>query len=83
MAELSARHLVNAGASRVLIANRTEEGPSGLAQEFNGVAVPFERLADSLGEADVVICSTGAPDYVVDEKMMRVASEQRRNRPTC
>lgn len=83
MAELSARHLVNAGASRVLIVNRTEEGAQRLAQEFNGVAVPFDRLADSLGEADVVICSTGAPDYVVDEKMMRVASEQRRNRPTC
>ena len=83
MAELSARHLVNAGASRVLIVNRTEEGAQRLAQEFNGVAVPFERLADSLGEADVVICSTGAPDYVVDEKMMRAASEQRRNRPTC
>src|SRR5688572_3983209 len=73
MAELSARHLVNAGASRVLIVNRTEEGAQRLAREFNGVAVPFERLAESLGEADVVICSTGAPDYVVDEKMMRVA----------
>jgi glutamyl-tRNA reductase len=83
MAELSARHLVNAGASRVLIANRTEENAQRLAEEFNGVPVPFERLTDSLGEADVVICSTGATDYVVDEKMMRAAIEQRRNRPTC
>jgi glutamyl-tRNA reductase len=83
MAELSARHLINAGASKVLIANRTEESAQRLAREFNGVAVPFDRLAASIGEADVVICSTGAPDYVVDEKMMRAAAEQRRNRPTC
>src|SRR5262245_6634009 len=70
MAELSARHLVNAGATRVLIANRTMEAAERLAKEFNGVAVPFEQLALSLAEADVVICSTGAPDYVVTEQMV-------------
>lgn len=83
MAELSARHLVNAGASRVLIANRTEDAAIRLAQAFNGVPVSFDRLTESLGEADVVICSTGAPDYIVTEKMMRAAVEQRRNRPIC
>src|SRR6266850_683781 len=41
MAELSARHLVNAGASRVLVANRTEEAARRLAAEFNGEAVDF------------------------------------------
>ena len=83
MAELSARHLVNAGASRVLIANRTEETARRLAQTFNGVPVPLERLSESLAEADVVICSTNAPDYIVTEPMMRGAVEQKRNRPTC
>jgi glutamyl-tRNA reductase len=83
MAELSARHLVNAGAARVLIANRTEEAAQRLAEEFNGVSVPFERLAESLSEADVIICSTNAPHYIVSEQMIRAAVEQRRNRPTC
>jgi glutamyl-tRNA reductase len=83
MAELSARHLVNAGATRVLIANRTTEAAERLAQEFDGVAVPFEQLSQSLAEADVVICSTGAPDYVLTEEMMRSAKDQKRNRPTC
>ena len=83
MAELSARHLVNAGVTRVLIANRTEEAARRLASEFGGEAVPFDQLADFIPEADVVICSTGAPDYVVTEPLTRQVRERRRNRPTC
>jgi glutamyl-tRNA reductase len=83
MAELSARHLVNAGAARVTIANRTEEAARQIANEFGATTVPFEQLDQVLHEADVVICSTGAPDYVVTEVRTRKALERRRNRPTC
>ena len=83
MAELSARYLVNAGVSRVLIANRTEEAARRLAEEFGGETIPFDQLAEFLPEADVVICSTGAPTYVVTEPLTRHARERRRNRPTC
>src|SRR5689334_24953867 len=71
MAELSARHLVNAGASRVLIANRTEETARRLAEEFGAVTVPFDLLDQGLAEAHVVICSTGAPTYVLTEAQAR------------
>lgn len=81
MAELSARHLVNAGVSRVLVANRTEESARRLAAEFNGAAVNFDRLPEHLADADIVICSTGATEYVVTEAMARAALERRRNRP--
>jgi glutamyl-tRNA reductase len=83
MAELSARHLLSAGASRLLITNRTEDSSQILAQEFGGESVPFADLETSLGEADVVICSTGSPNYVVTEEMTRSARERRRNRPMC
>jgi len=83
MAELSARHLLNAGASRVLIANRTEETARQMADEFGASAVPFEQLDQGLAEADVVICSTGAPTYVLTEAQARRALSRRRNRPTC
>src|SRR5689334_1433302 len=83
MAELSARHLVNAGASRVLIANRTEETARQIAEEFDAVTVPFDQLDQRLAEADVVICSTGAPTYVLSEAQARRALGRRRNRPTC
>lgn len=81
MAELSARHLVHAGAARVLIANRTQETAERLAQEFGGKAIDLSQLSDHLGEADIVICSTGAPDYVVTASIARAALEKRRNRP--
>jgi glutamyl-tRNA reductase len=83
MAELSARHLVNAGAARVIIANRTEESARQLAAEFGATTVPLDQLDQVLHEADVVICSTGAPDYVLTEERTYKALERRRNRPTC
>jgi glutamyl-tRNA reductase len=83
MAELSARHLVNAGASRVLIVNRTEETARQIADEFGALTVPFNLLDEALAEADVVICSTGAPAYVLTETQARHALARKRNRPTC
>ncbi|MCA1579394.1 MAG: glutamyl-tRNA reductase [Acidobacteria bacterium] len=83
MAELAARHLVNAGAARTLIANRTEETARRLANEFGATTVAFDQLDQALSEADVVICSTGAPDYVLTESQARKGLERRRNRPTC
>lgn len=81
MAELSARHLINAGVSRVLIANRTGESSERLANEFGGEAINFERLTDYLPDADIVVCSTGAGEYVVTAAMAQEALSRRRNRP--
>jgi glutamyl-tRNA reductase len=85
MAEISAKHLVNAGASRVLITNRTESAAQAIADQIGSGAstVPFDQLDNSLHEADLVICSTGAPNYVLTEEQTRRARERRRNRPTC
>src|SRR5882762_6688337 len=44
MAELSARHLLNAGVSRMLLANRTEERSNKLAAELGGEKVNFDNL---------------------------------------
>lgn len=84
MAELSARHLLNAGATRVLIANRTLASAQKLAADFGGQAIDYDNLAHHLAEADIVICSTAAAnnEYVVTKKMARAASETRRNRPS-
>jgi glutamyl-tRNA reductase len=82
MAELAARHLKGAGASRLLIANRTHETARRLAAEFDGEAVAFERLAAHLAEADIVICSTGARDFIITPELAARAREARRNAPT-
>ena len=81
MAELAAQHLSGAGASRLLVANRTYETAQRLAVEFGGEAVEFDALAEHLKVADVVLCSTGAPHYVITPEMAAAAREARRNRP--
>lgn len=81
MAEHSARHLINAGVSHVLVANRTDETARKLAAEFGGEAVSFARLSRHLAQADIVICSTGASEYLITKQVAREALEIRRNRP--
>jgi glutamyl-tRNA reductase len=82
MAELSARHLVNAGVSRVLLANRTEGPAKRLAKEFGGEAVGLDNLSKHLADADIVICSTTAGEFVITEELAREALSRRRNRPS-
>jgi glutamyl-tRNA reductase len=82
MAELSARHLLNAGVTRVLLANRTEERATRLATDLGGEAISFDGLSDYLAEADIIICSTAADHYVITEPMAREALSRRRNRPS-
>src|SRR5262249_49492089 len=56
MAELSARHLVNAGAAHVTIANRTEETARQIASEFGATTIRLDQIDEVLHQADVVIC---------------------------
>ncbi|MDT4969810.1 MAG: glutamyl-tRNA reductase [Acidobacteriota bacterium] len=81
MAELSAKHLINAGVSRVLVTNRTDETARRLASQFGGEAVEFSRLPTSLAEADIVICSTTASEHLITPAIARQSLEMRRNRP--
>jgi glutamyl-tRNA reductase len=81
MAELAARHLLNYGASRILIANRTHENAVKLAEEMKGEAVPFEEFEKRLPDADILLCSTGAPHYLIHSDHVRRALGVRRYRP--
>jgi glutamyl-tRNA reductase len=82
MAELSARHLLNAGVTRLLLANRTEDRAARVASKLGGQAISFDQLSHSLAEADIIICSTAADQYVITEPMAREALSRRRNRPS-
>ncbi|MET0648064.1 MAG: glutamyl-tRNA reductase [Pyrinomonadaceae bacterium] len=81
MAELAAQHLAAAGAARVLVANRTYETAQKLAVKFGGEAVEFGALEANLAHADIVICSTGAREYIITTEMAERARAARRNRP--
>ena len=80
MAELAARHLVNNGVTDVMVVNRTYERGCELAQEFNGKPVKFEDFLHELVHADIIICSTGAPTYVLHREQMQKVMKERKNR---
>ena len=81
MAELAARHLINNGVKDVLVTNRTFERAEELAREFNGRAVEFDASLQELVHTDIVICSTGAPNYILVKEQMHKIMKQRKNRP--
>lgn len=68
MSELTAKHLVSNGVARVLVANRTLERAQEMAERFNGTAIPYDRLYEGIREADIVISSTAATEYVITKR---------------
>lgn len=81
MAELAARHLLNNGIENVTVVNRTYERGCELASEFNGRPVRYEEFLDELVHTDIIICSTGAPSYVLRKDQMQKVMKERRHRP--
>jgi glutamyl-tRNA reductase len=81
MCELAARHFVNNGISKVLVTNRTFERAEKLAEEFDGKAVPFDSFVDHLAEVDIVMTSTGAPNFILGKRQMEEVLKRRKNRP--
>jgi len=79
MAELAARHLKNNGATRIIVANRTVESARALAGVFGGTAFGFDALPGILGDADIIITSTGAPGYIIDRPLVSAALRRRKN----
>jgi glutamyl-tRNA reductase len=48
---------------------------------MNGQAIRFEEMEKDLARADIVICSTGAPHYLIHPEHARRALAARRNNP--
>ncbi len=78
---ITARALVKAGLRCVMIANRTFEKAQKLAGNLGGTAVHFDKLDNVLTQADIVICSTGAPHIVLHVDAVEKAQEIRFGRP--
>jgi glutamyl-tRNA reductase len=81
MSEQVARHLKTQGVAAIVIANRTFDRAVELARAFEGVPVPFERMAAYLKNADVVIGSAGATDYLVTPALVQDLLRARKQRP--
>lgn len=82
MSETTARHLSAAGASSVLVANRTYDRAVALAEGLGGRAIHYDAFPEQLVSADIVIASTAAPHSVVHREMVEGAMKRRpRRRP--
>ena len=79
--ELAMRHLVDARAHRLLVANRTLEHAQDLASRCGGYSLPLSELDRHLAEADIVISATASRDPILDAASVRAALKQRRHRP--
>jgi glutamyl-tRNA reductase len=81
MGRLAARSLAAAGATDVVIINRSEDRARALARAFGGRVGSFDALHDILETTDIVISSTTSPATVLDRSTVSAALEARR-RPT-
>ena len=67
MGEAAAKCLVANGVSSVIVSNRSYDKALLMAENLKGRAVRFDRLADEMDRADIVISCTGASHYVIRE----------------
>ena len=80
MAELAAKHLISTGVKEVLVSNRTYDRACDLADEFHGRPVKFDEFIQEMVRTDIVICSTGAPSYILTKPQMQKVMKERKQR---
>jgi len=76
---LVARALQTVGVGQLVIANRTKSRAEEVAHDLAGKAIGFPELETALGESDIVLAATDAPEYVVTESLVRPAVDSRRH----
>jgi glutamyl-tRNA reductase len=86
MSSLAARHLIQQGASNIVVTNRTQARAETLAAEFLGTTaatsvLAFEQIYEQADRADIVITSTGSGRKLFERSHGRQFLERRRHRP--
>jgi glutamyl-tRNA reductase len=81
MSELSARGLLNHGASSVCVINRTFDHATELATKLDGLAIPFEERWQHMAEADIIISSTSCPHTILSREEAELLVDKRRDQP--
>ncbi|RYY04889.1 MAG: glutamyl-tRNA reductase [Gammaproteobacteria bacterium] len=79
--ELVARHLVQHGIHRIIVANRTLDRAQRLAREFNGEAILLADIPEHLHRADIVISSTASQLPLLGKGAVESALKKRKHKP--
>lgn len=77
MGRLAADALASSGADKVIVVNRTEDKARDLAAALDVESRPMEALQEAIAEADILICSTTAPQTVVERNLVEAATRDR------
>ncbi|EJP93926.1 glutamyl-tRNA reductase [Bacillus cereus] len=81
MGELALQNLYGSGARKVTVMNRTLSKAEVMAEKYMGHAKSLSELQCALLEADILISSTGASEYVITKEMMTKVEKMRSGRP--
>lgn len=81
MAELAVEHLIRNKVGEIFVANRTFERGVELSNRFKGKAIRIEEIPGSLKVVDIIISSTGSPNFVIVRDQVKGVMRSRRNRP--
>lgn len=85
MAELTATHMVSHGVDKLYVANRHVSRANELSKKFGAIPMAlgdvFTQITENRLNVDIVVTSTGAPDYVIREKDIVPFMAARQGRP--
>ena len=79
--ERTAQALKDRGAHAVFVANRHYDRAIGLAERYDGSAVPLDELPAELALADIVVSCTSSPHQLVGREELELVLEGREDRP--
>ncbi len=79
--ELVAQHLSQQGVGHIIVANRTLERASQLAEKFSAEAVLLADIPEHLQRADIVITSTASQLPLLGKGAVESALKKRRHKP--
>jgi glutamyl-tRNA reductase len=81
MGEMALKHLAASGARTIRVVNRSAAAAEELAAKFNGIPVPYAQMRPSIEQSDIVIVSTGAPDYLITPELAKAVMLGRKSEP--
>jgi glutamyl-tRNA reductase len=83
MAELALECLTSEGVRAAVVANRTYERATELAERHGARAMHYDQCWSELRDVDVLLCSTAAPHAIVQPAHVAPALAGRGSRPLC
>jgi glutamyl-tRNA reductase len=83
MAELALECLVSEGVRTAIVANRTHERATALAERYQAQALHYDECWPRLADVDLLICSTAAPHAIVGVEQIAGSLKGRGDRPLC